>query len=96
MPDLEVYIQKILDLKDRAADQRLSLEERKALALELGLTESDWERLEASFTDNLPGTERRVVSGINFRFPISRFLRVFHPLNSRTFRYLLFVARSSS
>jgi hypothetical protein len=52
--------------------------------------------LENDFTDNLPGTERRVVSGINFRFPVSRFLRFFHPLNSRTFRYLLFVARSSS
>jgi hypothetical protein len=49
--------------------------------------------LENDFTDNLPGTERRVVAGINFRFPESRFLRLFHPLNSRTFRYALFVAR---
>jgi hypothetical protein len=52
--------------------------------------------LENDFTDNLPGTERRAVAGINFRFPVSRFLRVFHPLNSRTFRYLLFVVRASS
>ena len=52
--------------------------------------------LENDFTDNLPGTERRVVAGINFRFPVSRFLRTFHPLNSRTFRYALFVARTSS
>jgi len=52
--------------------------------------------LENDFTDNLPGTERRVVAGMNFRFPVSRFLRAFHPLNSRTFRYLLFVARTSS
>jgi hypothetical protein len=51
--------------------------------------------LENDFTDNLPGTERRVVAGINFRFPVSRFLRTFHPLNSRTFRYALFVARTS-
>jgi len=51
--------------------------------------------LENDFTDNLPGTERRVVAGINFRFPVSWYLRAFHPLNSRTFRYLLFVARTS-
>jgi lysophospholipase L1-like esterase len=51
--------------------------------------------LENDFTDNLPGTERRVVAGINFRFPVSRFLQMFHPLNSRTFRYLLFVSRTS-
>jgi hypothetical protein len=51
--------------------------------------------LENDFTDNLPATERRVVAGINFRFPASQFLRAFHPLNSRTFRYLLFVARTS-
>ena len=51
--------------------------------------------LENDFTDNLPGTERRVVSGINFRFPVSRFLRLFHPLNSRIFRYALFVSRTS-
>jgi hypothetical protein len=51
--------------------------------------------LENDFTDNLPATERRVVAGINFRFPSSRFLRAFHPLNSRTFRYLLFVAQAS-
>lgn len=51
--------------------------------------------LENDFTDNLPGTERRVVAGMNFRFPASRFLRFFHPLNSRTFRYALFVARAS-
>ena len=51
--------------------------------------------LENDFTDNLPGTERRVVAGVNFRFPVSWFLRTFHPLNSRTFRYLLFVARTS-
>jgi lysophospholipase L1-like esterase len=50
--------------------------------------------LENDFTDNLPGTERRVVAGINFRFPESRFLRAFHPLNSRTFRYALFVVRT--
>jgi hypothetical protein len=51
--------------------------------------------LENDFTDNLPGTERRVVSGINFRFPESRFLRLLHPLNSRTFRYALFLSRTS-
>jgi hypothetical protein len=36
-----------------------------------------------------------VVAGINFRFPVSWFLRTFHPLKSRTLRYLLFVARTS-
>lgn len=46
--------------------------------------------LENDFTDNLPGTERRVVAGINFRFPSSWYLRLFHPLNSRVFRYALF------
>ena len=51
--------------------------------------------LENDFTDNLPGTERRVVAGINFRFPESAFLRWLHPLNTRSFRYLLFVARAS-
>ena len=42
---------------------------------------------ENDFTDNLPGTERRVVGGIISRFPRSRFLKVFHPLNSYLFRY---------
>ncbi len=51
--------------------------------------------LENDFTDNLPGTERRVVSGINFRFPESRLLRLLHPLNSRAFRYALFLSRTS-
>jgi len=51
--------------------------------------------LENDFTDDLPGTERRVVAGINFRFPQSPFLRWVHPLNSRTFRYALFVARAA-
>ncbi len=52
--------------------------------------------LENDFTDNLPGTVRRAVAGVNFRFPESAFLRTFHPLNTRTFRYGLFVARASS
>jgi len=51
--------------------------------------------LENDFTDNLPGTTRRVVAGINFRFPDSAFLRAFHPLNSRSFRYALFIERAS-
>lgn len=51
--------------------------------------------LENDFTDDLPGTERRVVAGINFRFPESPFLRWLHPLNSRTFRYALFLARAA-
>lgn len=46
--------------------------------------------VENDFTDNLPGTERRVVAGMAFRFPRSRFLRLFHPLNSRTFRTAMF------
>jgi hypothetical protein len=52
--------------------------------------------LENDFTDDLPGTERRVVAGINYRFPSSSFLRRFHPLNWRTARYGLFLARSAS
>ena len=51
--------------------------------------------LENDFTDDLPGTERRVVAGINFRFPESPFLRWLHPLNSRTCRYALFLARAT-
>jgi hypothetical protein len=47
--------------------------------------------LENDFTDNLPKTERRVVAGINFRFPSAWFLRFFHPLNYRVFRYALFL-----
>ena len=46
--------------------------------------------LENDFTDNLPGTQRRVVAGINFRFPASPWLRLLHPMNSRTFRYAIF------
>jgi hypothetical protein len=45
--------------------------------------------LQNDFADNLPGTERRVVAGIIFRFPQSWFLRTFHPLNTRTFRWAL-------
>jgi lysophospholipase L1-like esterase len=48
------------------------------------LTEND-------FTDNLPGTRRRAVAGMAFRFPRSRFLRTFHPLNSTTFRTAMFL-----
>lgn len=51
--------------------------------------------LENDFSDNLPGTLRRVVAGVNFRFPESAFLRAFHPLNTRSFRYALFVQRAS-
>jgi len=51
--------------------------------------------LENDFTDDLPGTERRVVAGINFRFPESPFLRWLHPLNTRTSRYALFLARAT-
>ena len=47
--------------------------------------------VENDFSDDLPGTERRVVAGINFRFPRSPFLRWLHPLNSRTARYAMFL-----
>ena len=50
--------------------------------------------LENDFTDDLPGTERRVVAGMSYRFPESIFLRLFHPLNGRLFRVSLFVARA--
>ncbi len=50
--------------------------------------------LENDFTDNLPGTTRRVVAGINYRFPESFFLRLFHPLNTRSFRYAVFMERA--
>jgi hypothetical protein len=46
--------------------------------------------IENDFTDNLPGTERRVVAGISFRFPESWFLRTFHPFNTRVVRWSLF------
>jgi hypothetical protein len=45
--------------------------------------------LQNDFADNPPRTERRVVAGIIFRFPRSWFLRTFHPLNTRTFRWAL-------
>jgi hypothetical protein len=51
--------------------------------------------LENDFTDDLPETERRVVAGINFRFPRSPFLRRFHPLNARTVRYAMFLWQAS-
>ncbi len=52
--------------------------------------------LENDFTDNLPATDRRVVAGMTFRFPESVFLRTFHPLNTRTARWSLFVARAGT
>jgi len=45
--------------------------------------------LQNDFADNLPGTQRRVVAGIIFRFPKNVFLRTFHPLNTRMFRWAL-------
>jgi hypothetical protein len=51
--------------------------------------------LENDFSDDLPGTERRVVAGINFRFPRSPFLRWLHPLNTRTARYAMFLWQAS-
>ncbi len=45
--------------------------------------------LQNDLADNLPGTERRVVAGIIFRFPRHLFLRAFHPLNTRVFRWVL-------
>jgi hypothetical protein len=51
--------------------------------------------LENDFSDNLPGTERRVVAGINFRFPRAAWLRLLHPLNTRTARYALFLWQAS-
>lgn len=47
--------------------------------------------IENDFTDDLPGTERRVVAGMAFRFPRSWFLRTFQPVNSRTFRTAMFL-----
>lgn len=46
--------------------------------------------IENDFTDNLPGTERRVIAGISFRFPESWYLRTFHPFNTRLTRWTLF------
>jgi hypothetical protein len=45
--------------------------------------------LQNDFADNPPHTVRRVVAGIIFRFPQCWFLRTFHPLNTRTFRWAL-------
>lgn len=47
--------------------------------------------VENDFTDNPPGTVRRVVAGMGFRFPRSWFLRTFHPVNTRTFRTAMFL-----
>jgi lysophospholipase L1-like esterase len=49
--------------------------------------------LENDVTDDLPGTDRRVIAGMNERVPHSAFLRAFHPLNSRTFRYAVVLWR---
>jgi hypothetical protein len=51
--------------------------------------------LENDFTDDLPATERRVVAGINFRFPRSSFLRWLHPLDTRSARYAMFLWQAS-
>jgi len=45
--------------------------------------------LENDLSDNLPRTERHAVAGIIFRFPSNGFLRAFHPLNTRVFRWAL-------
>lgn len=45
---------------------------------------------ENDFTDDLPGTARRVVAGMLFRFPRNPLLRWPHPLHSRSFRYAVF------
>ena len=45
--------------------------------------------LQNDFSDNLPRTVRRVVAGIIFRFPSNCFIRTFHPLNTRAFRWAL-------
>jgi len=42
--------------------------------------------LENDFTDNLPGTDRRIVFGMIERFPRSPWLRYLHPLNLRVTR----------
>jgi|GEM_PF-1569565 len=51
--------------------------------------------LENDFTDDLPGTERRVVAGMNFRYPRSPFLRWLHPLHTRAARYAMFAWQAS-
>ena len=47
--------------------------------------------LQNDFADNLPETDRRVAAGIIFRFPQNLFVRAFHPLNTRTFRWALVI-----
>lgn len=42
---------------------------------------------ENDFTDNLPGTERRIVGGMISRFPQAMILKTFHPMNTHLFRY---------
>jgi hypothetical protein len=51
--------------------------------------------VENDFTDDLPGTERRVVAGIGFRFPRAAWLRWLHPLNTRSARYAMFLWQAS-
>jgi hypothetical protein len=51
--------------------------------------------VENDFSDDLPGTERRVVAGIAFRFPREAWLRWLHPLNTRTARYAMFLWQAS-
>jgi lysophospholipase L1-like esterase len=49
--------------------------------------------LENDVTDDLPGTDRRVIAGMNERLPHDPFLRAFHPLNARAFRYAVVLWR---
>ena len=51
---------------------------------------------ENDFTDDLPGTDRRVTGGILFRYPSSTWLRWLHPLNTHTARYAMMFARAGA
>src|SRR5688572_819623 len=52
--------------------------------------------LQNDLADNLPGTTRRVVAGTISRFPRNLFLRVFHPLNTRVFRWTAVLVKVGS
>ncbi len=53
MDNLEKYIQKILDIQNEEKDMPLSEIELKEIALEMGMSESDWEAIQETFNAHL-------------------------------------------
>jgi len=50
--------------------------------------------LENDFTDDLPGTARRIAAGMPFRVPAASLIELFHPLHSALFHWTVFIAKT--